>query len=146
MRRMCWGGIALAAMVSPALAFDARCGPPGGCGGMGVAPGCCECPPTCCDNVWAGYCAEKARCHAMWAWACRPKIRCRPMCNEGVILPAAENGDCGQGTVSPAVPAPEPKPAKPLGEPVAPYEAAPAAVPKPPPQPATFRPLSPRFR
>jgi hypothetical protein len=42
-----------------------------GCGGYsapacaapayGLAPGCCELPPSCCDHVWDGYCQERAR-------------------------------------------------------------------------------------
>jgi hypothetical protein len=31
--------------------------PPGYC----LAPGCCECPPSACDNAWDGYCEEKAK-------------------------------------------------------------------------------------
>ena len=29
-------------------------------GGFGMAPGCCEYRPTCCDHVWATYCQGKA--------------------------------------------------------------------------------------
>lgn len=27
----------------------------------GLAPGCCEFPPSCCQHVWDGYCQERAR-------------------------------------------------------------------------------------
>lgn len=31
-----------------------------------LVPGCCECPPSCCDNAWVGYCEEKARWQGFW--------------------------------------------------------------------------------
>jgi len=31
------------------------------CPGYGMVPGCCELPPSCCDNVWDGYCQERRR-------------------------------------------------------------------------------------
>lgn len=33
---------------------------------VGWAPGCCECPPSACDNAWAGYCDQKAKWKAFW--------------------------------------------------------------------------------
>ncbi|MBN2579757.1 MAG: hypothetical protein JXB10_12275 [Pirellulales bacterium] len=44
-------------------------GPPGFC----LVPGCCECPPTACDNAWAGYCQEKARWQAFWTRVGTPR-------------------------------------------------------------------------
>jgi len=45
-----------------------------------LVPGCCEHPPSCCDNVWAGYCAERARrrcfARAMMTTACPPMNDC----------------------------------------------------------------------
>jgi hypothetical protein len=35
--------------------------------GFGGQPGCCECQPHCCDNVWDGYCQERARWQACFA-------------------------------------------------------------------------------
>ncbi len=40
----------------PAYAAPA-CGAPM----YGLAPGCCECVPNCCTNVWDGYCREPGR-------------------------------------------------------------------------------------
>lgn len=47
----------------------------------GMQPGCCECPPSPCDNAWAGYCDEKAKCRAFWhrfgtGWMCHDKKCC----------------------------------------------------------------------
>ncbi len=39
------------------------CGTPGY---GALAPGCCECPPNCCDNVWAGYCENRPPCRKGW--------------------------------------------------------------------------------
>ena len=33
---------------------------------LGLTPGCCECPPSGCDNAWATYCCEKARWMPFW--------------------------------------------------------------------------------
>lgn len=46
------------------------------CSGPGygaLVPGCCECPPSCCDHVWDGYCEEKARRKAWLHSLCHPK-------------------------------------------------------------------------
>jgi hypothetical protein len=32
-----------------------------------MMPGCCEHSPSCCDNVWAGFCEEQARARAYWS-------------------------------------------------------------------------------
>jgi hypothetical protein len=43
--------------------------PPGYC----LTPGCCECPPSACDNAWDGYCQEKARWQAFFTCVGTPK-------------------------------------------------------------------------
>jgi hypothetical protein len=39
--------------------YAAYCAP--ACAGpaYGLAPGCCEFPPSCCEHVWDGYCQER---------------------------------------------------------------------------------------
>lgn len=44
-----------------------------------LVPGCCECPPSCCDHLWDGYC-QKKRCHHGFD-KCRG--RCRGGCHNG---------------------------------------------------------------
>jgi hypothetical protein len=46
--------------------------PPGYC----LAPGCCECPPSACDNAWDGYCEEKAKWQAFFARVGTPRAHC----------------------------------------------------------------------
>ena len=46
--------------------------PPGYC----LAPGCCECPPSACDNAWDGYCQEKAKWQAFFARVGTPRAHC----------------------------------------------------------------------
>jgi hypothetical protein len=72
------GGLIL---IGIALAAQADCG----CGGMSnrsynslsgppcfsppgctSAQGCCECPPSACDNAWEGYCQHKAKWQAFF--------------------------------------------------------------------------------
>ena len=48
----------------------------------GLAPGCCEFPPSCCQHVWDGYCQERA----MWLSRC---------CGAGARW---GQGYCGGGT------------------------------------------------
>jgi hypothetical protein len=43
--------------------------PPGYC----LAPGCCECPPSACDNAWDGYCQEKAKWQAYFTQVGTPR-------------------------------------------------------------------------
>jgi hypothetical protein len=125
------GGLVLACM---AVAAQADCG----CGGMskrsfyslsgppcfsppgcGVSsPGCCECPPSACDNAWEGYCQHKAKWQAFFTKVGTP----RPSYYYGRY-------GCG-GTPTPAVkdmpvdetPSPKPAPAadsvKPLPPPI----------------------------
>ena len=89
---------------------------------MPVAPGCCECQPSCCDNVWAGFCQEKSRHH------CKHE-RGAPVCGAacGVCGPGCDcTGAAGGG--APAAP-------------VVPGAAAPTAPPATPP-PAPLKPAS----
>ncbi len=84
MRWICWAILSLAvcALVSAAAGTDSAYGGGGSCGSCeqnysyyapacaspfhGMVPGCCELPPSPCDNAWAGYCQEKARCRSFW--------------------------------------------------------------------------------
>jgi len=77
MRLICWvtAVVLIGGLVSPALAIEpipeamAETWPSGGawdaaappCGVwcFGMVPGCCRCPPSCCDNAWEGYCEKK---------------------------------------------------------------------------------------
>ena len=57
--------------------YRAYCGPagfspPGYC----LAPGCCECQPSACDNAWDGYCQEKAKWQAFFAQVGTPRAHC----------------------------------------------------------------------
>jgi hypothetical protein len=54
-----------------------------------LAPGCCECPPSACDNAWAGYCEHKAKWQAFFARVGAPRntYGC---------------GNCGYGSPTPA--------------------------------------------
>ena len=93
MRWMGWASALLSvyALACPAAGFEPGCG--AGCGtvhraygaGACAAPaygweqGCCEHPPSCCDNAWAGYCEEKARWEAYWRQVCsRHTAACYP--------------------------------------------------------------------
>ena len=38
--------------------YAAYCAPACAAPCYGMVPGCCEFPPSCCDNVWDGYCQE----------------------------------------------------------------------------------------
>ncbi|MGW8256150.1 MAG: hypothetical protein ACWGMZ_01560 [Thermoguttaceae bacterium] len=57
--------------------------PPGFC----TAPGCCQCPPSACDNAWAGYCQHKARWQAYFYNVGVPKARCGGCCMTPVAAP-----------------------------------------------------------
>jgi hypothetical protein len=90
--------------------YRAYCGPacfspPGFC----LAPGCCECPPSGCDNAWDGYCQEKARWQAFFARVGTPKVHCRYV---NSIIPA--EACATDKTIQPSAepqPAPAAKPA-----------------------------------
>ena len=79
MPRICWASLLLAMLIlsSPASGVDSGYGwgktcasceqcytygaPACGAPFFGWQPGCCQAPPSPCDNAWAGYCEEKAR-------------------------------------------------------------------------------------
>ncbi|MGA2062731.1 MAG: hypothetical protein ABSG67_19845 [Thermoguttaceae bacterium] len=42
--------------------------------GYCLAPGCCECPPSDCDNAWDGYCEEKAKWQAFFTRVGTPRV------------------------------------------------------------------------
>jgi hypothetical protein len=44
--------------------------------GCSTAQGCCDCPPSACDNAWDGYCEEKAKWQAFFAKVGAPKPKC----------------------------------------------------------------------
>ena len=71
---------------------------------FGWQPGCCELPPSPCDNAWAGYCQEKARCKAFW----------HRLGTGGRTCCSTQSGGCGPTAVSP----------KPLAQPVPTTESA----------------------
>jgi hypothetical protein len=54
--------------------YKSLCGPacysPPGCT---LSPGCCECPPTACDNAWEGYCQHKAKWQAYFKTVGTPR-------------------------------------------------------------------------
>jgi hypothetical protein len=75
--------------------------PPGYC----LAPGCCECPPSACDNAWDGYCEEKAKWQAFFARVGTP----RPHCHGYISLVPAEA--CSTSATVQPVPETQPKPA-----------------------------------
>jgi hypothetical protein len=80
MRWICWASVPLAVcgLMRSAAGLDSTYGWGGTCAScqqgygydapacaapfFGFQPGCCESPPSPCDNAWAGYCQEKARC------------------------------------------------------------------------------------
>ena len=85
--------LALVVLTSPAFGANYNRNGSGGCAscerssgygapacagpaGYNLAPGCCECPPSACDNAWAGYCQEKARWQAFWARVGTPRPKC----------------------------------------------------------------------
>lgn len=41
--------------------------------GYALAPGCCTCQPSACDNAWDGYCEEKAKWQAYFREVGKPK-------------------------------------------------------------------------
>jgi hypothetical protein len=74
MRRVYWVSVSLAAIALLVLAaasdsnygWAASCACCQQCNTCAAPfccwqPGCCETPPSPCDNAWAGYCQEKAR-------------------------------------------------------------------------------------
>ena len=92
MRSMCWvfAVLALCGLASAAAGVEPCCGSQAtfspyegyagyaasACAapGYGMVPGCCELPPSCCDNVWDGYCQERGQ----RACGFRRASRCHP--------------------------------------------------------------------
>jgi hypothetical protein len=87
MRWMCWLAVVLAGgVLTDAASGQQPAAPASGCSSCngafgtaaapaccfpcyGLAPGCCETRPSCCDNAWATYCQGKAyrqQRYAMW--------------------------------------------------------------------------------
>ena len=115
MRWICWVFAVLAAGALIGTAFDImpachaampcvgcdqrsgqtyRYGAPACCvaSGFNMKPGCCQCQPHCCDNVWDGYCQEKARWQAFWARVGAGATRCH---NHAVVV--YESAPCQDG-------------------------------------------------
>jgi hypothetical protein len=108
----------------------ACCCPPG----YALAPGCCECPPSACDNAWDGYCEEKAKWQAFFARVGTPKVY-HHGCPTMVPVESCSN-------YSTAQPAAEPQPKAAAQPDVQPIPAAP----KPLPDKATSKPAYKWFR
>jgi hypothetical protein len=68
--------------------------PPGYC----LAPGCCECPPSACDNAWDGYCEEKAKWQAFFARVGTPRAH-----GHGCVSAVPAEACNSYPTVQPAV-------------------------------------------
>ncbi len=82
------------------LGAPACCGP--SYGTVALQQGCCEYPPSCCRNVWDGYCETKMAKGYSWSWGLRGpcligRRACLP-CTTGVPhecgtpLPVPEEG------------------------------------------------------
>ncbi len=103
--------------------------PPCAAPGYGLAPGCCECPPNCCANVWDGYCSERGR-NCVFGGHCRGSPCARPVAG-CATQPACGGSNCGPAAVG--------SHENPAGEVVAPK---PAPTPAPPLTPAAGRRMS----
>jgi len=105
--------------------------PPGYC----LAPGCCECPPSACDNAWDGYCEEKAKWQAFFTQVGTPRTHCR-----GCLL-RIPGGTCDSSPEIQPVAEPQPKPAA--------KSTIPSVPPSPPvlsPVKTTWKPTNPWYR
>jgi len=123
MRWICLAGLLIAvALAAPALAghhhqwaaYSMGYGVP--CPVPCLAPGCCEHQTSCCENVWAGFCQEKARFHHK---SCGARKAC--VCETGCDCVGAEGGPpAGPAVPKAAAPtvAPAPTPASPPAAPV----------------------------
>lgn len=114
----------------------AYCAPACGASFCGLVPGCCEFPPSACENAWVGYCEERAKWKAFWyrvgvpgttscsqptaAWPCPPDP------SQPMVQPSPATS--GPPTVQPLPPVP--------AEPSGPAE-PPALPPVPPPDAAS---------
>jgi hypothetical protein len=155
MRWICWASVFLAAfaLIRPAVGSESISGWEGTCTScdqgygfgappcaapfFGWQPGCCQEPPTACDNAWAGYCCEKARWKAFWyrvgtgGRSCYGSMpgNCQPTppSPQPVIEPAPMAPAKPGKTPAPATPAEPGKPSPP------PAPGSPGKVPLPPP-------------
>ncbi|MBN1908157.1 MAG: hypothetical protein JW818_00325 [Pirellulales bacterium] len=115
------GAVVLAAMMADSAlgACGQGCGQSGwghisapACGAPSygsMTPGCCQCQPSRCDNVWDGYCQERQRRGCCW-WFCRP-VACQPTpaCIPPVCGCQVMPSSCGGVLMSePAAPMPGP--------------------------------------
>ena len=65
----------------------------------GLVPGCCEFPPSCCANVWDGYCNEQHGCRRGFRGSfSRPSGHCRPQIRAGGRWGGAACGCFDPGT------------------------------------------------
>jgi hypothetical protein len=122
MRWTCWGFALLAAsgLVRLALGVETVHGAAGlssshspgeacsqtacvAAAGSPLSPGCRGCQTSRCDNVWAGYCQQKAKWQAFWSRVGTPRPICPPM-KHGVLRPVS-------GSHDPGLPAQAPMPA-----------------------------------
>jgi hypothetical protein len=144
MRWICWASVPLAvlALMSPAAGFESVDGWGGTCASceqcytygappcaapfFGWQPGCCQEPPSPCDNAWAGYCHEKARWKAFWY---RVGTGGRACC--GSMPAGCQSMPVAPQPAGPAVPTTPAEPGKPLG-PVGPGGLDGSAVPAAP--------------
>ena len=174
MRWICWASVSLAllALTAPAVGSESNCGWGGTCascdqGGYmygapacaapfyGWQPGCCEAPPSPCDNAWAGYCQEQARwrafCHRLGtggAASCRPTpASCQPtpaaLEPPGQAVPTAPVQPAGEppGPIAPGWPGQPPVPGLPGGPAEAPLAPRPADLEEPVALPPVPEPL-----
>ncbi|MBN2022699.1 MAG: hypothetical protein JW809_07875 [Pirellulales bacterium] len=149
------GGLALALCAEPAWAFERAWNSPGGCSGCGsgqasyygapacgapgygsMVPGCCQCPPSRCDDAWEGYCEERGRCWGWWMCR-RPAMSCGPVVMH--VAPGCGVSSCGANAPSADPPAPTAAPApSPVVLPAAPRSPAPVlGDPPDPPEPTS---------
>jgi len=138
MRWICWtfALLAVGILASSAAAVEPACGAAGSCAdcgqnqmlcapaccvpsGFNLTPGCCQCQPDCCDNVWATYCQERARWQAFWLRVGADGSGCREC--ETVGCEVAEPCHPATATPTPAV-----------SEPGGPVMPATPPVPEPP--------------
>ncbi len=103
-----------------------------GYGAESLQPGCCQCQPNCCDDVWAGYCQKK---HQGFGLPCiRPDrakcvtapTACRPECQDAMQTPPSTDD-----SIKPELPPTPTIEVQPIPAPKLPAPTAPPA-----PQPA----------
>lgn len=114
-----------------------------GYGTQPLQPGCCQCQPNCCDDVWAGYCQEKKQGFSL------PCIR--PLSRKCAPMPPEQCSSC-PGMIQSSPPekrlAPLPAPTQriaPLPAPTPKIKSPPTSAPQLPPAtaPPTRQPSAP---